>query len=65
MRHAFVSFQHGFLRSAENIYLHNLLVLFENMLSFMILFSGIYVIGKCYTYLWQMLLPLYEVVIIS
>ena len=56
-------FQHGFLRSAENIYLYNLLVLFGKLLFHLILSGGI--IGKCYTYLWQMLLPLYKVVMIS
>ena len=38
-------FQHGFLRSAENVYLHNLLVLFGKIL-FHIILSGI-IIGRC------------------
>ena len=32
-------FQHGFLRSAENVYLHNLLVLFGKILFHKILYS--------------------------
>ena len=47
--------QHGFLRSAENVYLHNLLVLFGKILFHLILYGGI--VGNCFTYLWQMLLP--------
>ena len=37
MRQAFASVQHGFPRSAENVYLHNILVLFEKMFFLMIL----------------------------
>ena len=39
-------FQHGFLRFAENVYLHILLALFGKILFPMILSSGI--IGRCY-----------------
>ena len=49
----------------RNVNLHNLLVLFGKILFPKILPSGNYVIGRCYTYLSQMLLPLYEVVAIS
>ena len=56
-------FQHGFLRSAENVYLHNLLVLFGKIL-FHIIFPDI-IIGNCLYLLWQMLLPLYKMIIIS
>ena len=38
-------FQHGFLMSAENVYLHNLLVLFRKILFHIILSGGI--IGRC------------------
>ena len=55
--------QHGFLRSAENVYIHNFLVLFGKILFPIILFDGI--IGRCYCLLWQMLMPLYKIVIIS
>ena len=65
VRQALTSLQHGFLRSAENVNLHNLLVLFGKILFPIILPSGNYAIGRCYIYLGQMLLPLYEVVVIS
>ena len=39
-------FQHGFLRSAENVYLHNLLVLFGKILFPIILSGGI--VGRCF-----------------
>ena len=38
-------FQHGFLRSAENVYFHNVLVLYGKIL-FHIILSGI-IIGRC------------------
>ena len=38
--------QHGFLRSTENVYLHNLLVLFGKILLPLILSGGI--VGRCY-----------------
>ena len=38
-------FQHGFLKSAENVYLYNLLVLFGKIL-FHIILSGT-IIGRC------------------
>ena len=38
--------QHGSLRSAENVYLHNLLVLFGKIL-FPIILSG-RIVGRCY-----------------
>ena len=56
-------FQHGFLMSAENVYLHNLLVLFGKILFHIILSGGI--IGRCFTFLWQWLMTLYKIVIIS
>ena len=57
-------FQHGLLRSIENVYLHNLLVLFGKILFQIILSGGI--VGTCfYLFLWQMLMPLYKMVIIS
>ena len=39
-------FQHGFLRSAENVYLYNLLVLFGKILFHIILSGGI--VGRCF-----------------
>ena len=54
--------QHGFLRSAENVYIHNFLVLFGKKIFPIILFGGI--IGRCYSLLWQMLMPLYKIVVI-
>ena len=38
--------QHGFFRSAENVYLHNLLALFGKILFPIILSGGI--VGRCY-----------------
>ena len=38
--------QHGFLRSAENVYLHDLLVLFGKIL-FPIILSG-QIVGRCF-----------------
>ena len=39
-------FQHGFLTSAENVYLHNLLVLFGKILFYIILSGGS--VGRCF-----------------
>ena len=55
--------QHGFLRSVENVYIHNLLVLFGKILFPIILSGGN--VGRCYCLLWQMLMPLCKMVIIS
>ena len=39
--------QHGFLRSTENVYIHNFLVLFGKILFPIILFVG--TVGRCYS----------------
>ena len=47
---------HGFLRSAENVYIHDFLVVLGKMLFPSILFDRI--IGRCYCLMWQVMLLL-------
>ena len=61
-RQAFISFQHGFVRSGENGHLHNLVgVVWENV-NLHNITNAVYCgfMQMLYLFLWQMLLPIWK-----